>query len=325
MNRAQMNELLSPDYWIHEILGVRRLIEKNIKNVPGAFDPYFFETSRGLKQLVTVDMLAEKFLISVINGRFGQENIRVEGEEQLQQELDLRGEHRICVLLDTIDGTDLLERRFGNWCTAAIIFDPQKSEILGAFIALPPEHLSSVGWLYYATNKERGAFKKELRERGRKSNPSIPLTKLAVTKELRDASMCMYAQKSMNLLELLNLTMHPRLVEWLNKNLEIDSIRKKERRPELKFRFYNLAGNPMMARMPEGTVDVVFDLLGQAPHDVVPGAYIALQSGAVIGTPDGAGISFDGLAETLAQPGNSPIKYVIAANEKLFSDFARLL
>jgi fructose-1,6-bisphosphatase/inositol monophosphatase family enzyme len=47
-------------------------------------------------------------------------------------------------------------------------------------------------------------------------------------------------------------------------------------------RIYNLGGNPMMLKVAERTIDAVFEVVGQHPHDVVPGAYIARQAGAIV-------------------------------------------
>jgi len=38
-------------------------------------------------------------------------------------------------------------------------------------------------------------------------------------------------------------------------------IKAKNTLDEVKFRFYNLAGNPMMVRLADGIIDVVFDLI----------------------------------------------------------------
>lgn len=84
------------------------------------------------------------------------------------------------------------------------------------------------------------------------------------------------------------------------------------------FRFYNLAGNPMMARLAEGTVDVVLELDGQLPHDVVPGAYIAMKAGAVFGNIDGdKTFSEQELADFLLKPADQSIRYILAANKDL--------
>jgi hypothetical protein len=89
---------------------------------------------------------------------------------------------------------------------------------------------------------------------------------------------------------------------------------------EVKFRFYNLAGNPMMVRLADGIIDVVFDLKGQRPHDVVPGAFIAMMAGALLWDIDlQQSVSDSSSMNKLLHPGSSSIKYVLAANRVVSS------
>jgi hypothetical protein len=82
--------------------------------------------------------------------------------------------------------------------------------------------------------------------------------------------MCSYGQKSGNLLQLLKLHDKQTFIQLLNNNIkEEDRIKTDTIARDVKFRFYNFAGNPMMVKLAEGIIDVVFDLKGQKPHDVV--------------------------------------------------------
>jgi fructose-1,6-bisphosphatase/inositol monophosphatase family enzyme len=97
----------------------------------------------------------------------------------------------------------------------------------------------------------------------------------------------MYGQKWSALQTILSFSQKDAFMRWLENNKTEDRRRKTSADPELGFRFYDFAGNPMMARLGEGIVDVVFDKNGQAPHDVVPGAYIAKKAGGVMKDFDG--------------------------------------
>jgi len=93
------------------------------------------------------------------------------------------------------------------------------------------------------------------------------------------------------------------------------------RKEKLGFRIYNFGGNPMMVKIPDRSVDVVFDVFGQEPHDVVPGAYIATQAGAVLTDLDGKTID---LGEVLLKP-REKIRYVLAATDSLAAQLRSLL
>jgi fructose-1,6-bisphosphatase/inositol monophosphatase family enzyme len=259
--------------------------------------------------------------------------VLVLGEESLYKEgSDLRNESRTCVLIDMIDGTDLLQRGFSNWCSAVVVFEPAKKQIKAAFVALS----SRAPYLYFATQEKAGAFKKPLvddrptknRRYKKKRHTSTPIPLAGPTSDrlLRDASICVYAQKNKNFLELLALGRKRKLVSWLEQHIQLDKRKRKRAQEELKFRFYNLAGNPMMVRLAEGVVDVVFDLKGQAPHDVVPGAFIALKAKAVFGPPTGKPMMNETvLATKLLEPSKHRIKYVLAANTRVYREIVKLL
>jgi hypothetical protein len=103
MNKTQaLRTLLSPDYMIKEVVEVHRLIRRHIREAPDkAFKTYWDPTSR--KFLVAVDLLAEQLFINAVTARCGHENVRVDGEESLNENLNLQQETRTCVLVDMID------------------------------------------------------------------------------------------------------------------------------------------------------------------------------------------------------------------------------
>jgi len=241
------------------------------------------------------------------------------GEETLTASIDWRAEKKDCVLFDMVDGTDLMERGFANWCSAIVVFNPRRARIEGAFVAL------SDATMYYATERTDGVFKINLNDtieanRSRRQPISLRIPS-NIKKDFRDATVCMYGQKSKNLLSLLNLANErSRFPGWLQENIRLDEDRKSSRQQNLEFRFYNFAGNPMMARLAEGAVDVVFDLSDQYLHDVVPGAFIAMQAGGFLGsTKERREIKTGELAQMLFRPAEK-LSYILALNEELYQE-----
>jgi fructose-1,6-bisphosphatase/inositol monophosphatase family enzyme len=319
MEEVSLAELLSPKYMVDEILGVHRFVRSYIEEMPQeAFMIRWIPAGGGKKKpLAVVDALAEDLFAHRIARRFGGKNVRVIGEEKLNEEIDLEQEQesRICLLVDMIDGTDLLQRDFSNWCSAVVVFDPQKVEILAAFVALPRDSL------YFAT-RDGEARKKRLSDA--RDYPSVPLRGPAVDKGLTDSSICMYAQKCPNLRKLLELGQNEQFVEWLKENERVDEELKRNADGEVGFRFYNLAGNPMMVRLADGVVDIVLDLKGQAPHDMVAGAFISVKAGATLAKLTGEPLLVNELEQSLLRPGRSQVKYVLAAQEGIVKEIAKL-
>jgi fructose-1,6-bisphosphatase/inositol monophosphatase family enzyme len=326
MNEAGLKELLSPDYMMDQLRVVYEMMESHIRDFPQlAFQPHYQQHSDGsVKALLSIDLLAERFFMNCIARKFGPDKVAIYGEESLATDPDLRSESRICILIDIVDGTDLLERDFSNWCSAIVVFEPQQRKILGSFVHLRSERGQ---YLYYTTRDSR-VYKKPMLLTGKSLEPQrrsrweqvTPLRGPAQGRELKDASVCVYGQKSSSLLSLLSWNEREKLLSWL-KAMESE----KGTMQEPKFRFYNLAGNPMMVRLAEGIVDVVLDLKGQHPHDVVPGAYIALLSGAVMTKPNGDELKIEDLADSLCLPARSAIQYVLAANKPMNKELISLL
>jgi fructose-1,6-bisphosphatase/inositol monophosphatase family enzyme len=74
----------------------------------------------------------------------------------------------------------------------------------------------------------------------------------------------------------------------------------------------------MMMNLAIGTVDVVFDVTGVKPHDLVPGAHIALKAGAFLGDASGRALSEADLANMLLRPDDDGPPYVLASSEVLY-------
>jgi fructose-1,6-bisphosphatase/inositol monophosphatase family enzyme len=319
---SNLAALLSPDKMVKRIHGILlRTIRRKLRTrqlTESAFEPIYIP--RTAKHLVEVDLAAERDFQADISAEFGDE-FAVVGEESLTRDLDLRAEKRKCLLVDMIDGTDLLQHNFSNWCFAAVAFDPCEPKILGSYVALPNAMPLEVNrptdYLYFATDSS-GVGKKPLRV---KNNATLRFPPLNKNQKLRHASICMNTQKAQNLQAFLELAKNGKFAEWVAKTAA---------RKEPAFRFYNFAGNPMMVRLADsnvknGCVDAVIDIVGQAPHDVVPGALVALRSGAVMKDLDGRNITEEILAELLLQPGKNKLKYVLAVGPKLADEIIDLL
>ncbi len=70
----------------------------------------------------------------------------------------------------------------------------------------------------------------------------------------------------------------------------------------------------MKARVADGTVHAVFELRGQKPHDVIPGAFIAKQAGAIFCDLDGNDID---MGNAVLDPNSSDLRYVLAGSKSL--------
>ncbi|MBU4227392.1 hypothetical protein KJ987_03985, partial [bacterium] len=150
-------DLFSYKDLIKKILGIDRSIENTIKNGPRlAFSPIFRKTAKGNKLLAAVDLNAERTMRNILMNKLGKDKVFVIGEESFH-ETDLSKEtNKIIALMDMVDGTDLLERGFSNWCSAITFYrvnNNKEVKILGAFIAVRGDYI------YYATADRKGAYK----------------------------------------------------------------------------------------------------------------------------------------------------------------------
>lgn len=290
-------------------------IDNFVRNDPvGAFETV--QIGKQKKKALMVDVAAERaFKDTFINNKKkGLKSIEVHGEESLRnKDLNLEGRDGIFALADMVDGTDLLERGLANWCSAAIFFSPKGrrgQRILASFVALPS------GKVYYATAKDKGVRFKYLRsldqERSAKGTSGV--------RNLRKASVCFYGQKAKNFVALAKYPFFHHLATG-GKSLE-------------EFRLYTLAGIPMVVNLIDAKgetgrkIDAVFEVNGQKPHDVVPGAYLALKGGASVkNLATGRPMTLLDLEKTLLRPAadDSKIKYVIASTSSLSNELEQLL
>jgi fructose-1,6-bisphosphatase/inositol monophosphatase family enzyme len=240
------------------------------------------------------------------------------GEESPElADLDLAGEQRPVVLLDMIDGTDLLTREMGNWCSAMVVFHPPTAEILGSWVGLP---LGDRFKLYGATRSYEGAYLYAYDVLPGRSglrhvvpeDPERAMVRLRPQayrasrgRPLDDTSVCFYGQKRSRLMHLRDETDFP----W-DPSLADSG----------KLRIYTLAGNPMLAKLSEGRVSAVFEAKGQRPYDCIPGLYLARKAGAAVTGLDGRALD---LGRALLE--GKDVSYIAACDRRLLRELGRLI
>lgn len=286
---------------VHVVRQTLRVIKQDVTRDPEtAFTRVLVGDDR--KEALRVDVSAEDTAARTMrnwhNAKFGE--LEVYGEERLRnRNLDLSDSKNLCALVDAIDGTDLLERGLYNWCSTFVFFAPSRPEgcrILAAFVGLPS------GEVFLARADRDGAF--VTRSGGGPVLVKGPSTRGAI----KDASICFYGQKLGNLMATMACGLFTRMSETPNSKGT---------------RIYNLAGIPMMVKLVHHcvetarTIDAVFDVEGQKPHDVVPGAFIAKKAGAALVHLNGQDIQLHELENLLFKPAQNELKYVLAATKKL--------
>jgi fructose-1,6-bisphosphatase/inositol monophosphatase family enzyme len=237
-----------------------------------------------------IDLSFSSRLRYLILRKYGKQ-VRLLGEESFgKRDLDLAGEDRPIFLLDPVDGTDLLARQLANWCIAVLVYALNPVTVIAAFVA------DSYGQVYFAVDSQEGAFVVPADD-GEKPRCLRP----APTAEICDCYAAFYGQKGKNLRSVLSC---PALLE--------DSTGVK--------RIYNLGGNPMLAKVADGSMDVAFDLLGQKPHDAVPGLFIAKKAGAMLRKLNGEPLDW---RTALVKPDSERLSYVAACSGNLLDDLLR--
>lgn len=229
--------------------------------------------------------------------------IEIRGEESSLDDLKFNGE--VAALLDMVDGTDLLERGLGNWCSAMVLFN--KERVWASLIGMPN------GEVYFEHYSDAKAYVRQPLRPG-----TVPKREGITVAEkpdmrLRDASLAFYGQKPSSLLATTQNKPLLKVLESISKE-----ARDKRDQPDApRFRVYNLAGNPIMMKLIEGKIDAVIELSGQRCHDVVPGFAIALKAKASLFNIDtGDKITSSDLPNMLAKPRNK-FKYVMACSDSL--------
>jgi len=283
------------------------------------------------KDMLLADKIAEKVCAKFLIDRF-PDGICVLGEEslwQLPQDLDLTKSHverhggeptvvegpetKITAIVDMVDGSDLVERNLGNWCSAMVFFQPGRNpKILFSLVQ------NADGTIYGADEKGTFLLKSEsakgspLQELGGPETRKLRAQTIgkSVPQETAQIAICFYAQKYQHF-----ATIPSGLPIWV-----------KNSGAKQRLRIYNLAGNPMMVRLANGEhIHGVFEHVGQFPHDAVPGAYIGIRAGAELLDMAGNKITADDLAKALLKPSGSKIRYVLASSSELAVQLAGAL
>jgi len=286
----------------------KETLEEILRDCAGAFEAATIGTRA--KPLLAIDLVAERNAARELYRRFRGCGVLILGEESLRDEnLDLTNENRLVALLDMIDGTDLLEHGLSNWCSAVVFYYPPRREIVAAFVGLPDDGI------YFATKDSC----RPLKYRYRGTPHLVPVTGPSHVQSVENSALAFYGQK-------------PTAFSSVAKNkgflsyLETLEHKCSRHGKELKTRIYNLAGNPMAVRVIDGfsRIDAVFDLKGQAPHDIVPGAFIAHKAGASLCDLEGGPID---LAQILQRPADpkSRIQYILSSTVELSLELRQCL
>ncbi len=312
---------------------IRPQIVRAVKHETGLRHPTHTAPNGETKRMLTVDQIAEDKCIEILTGRFGNDKIRVLGEETLWPEqfkrLDLSKEHlqgygentkivpgpetRIVAIVDMIDGSDLIERNFGNWCSAMVFFQPTPRPVIlfslvhqadGKIYGADTEGTFLLRPLYKTVDDLGTLTGPQIRKLQRRRSQRV------LEEESQQIGICFYGQQYKNFAAL-----PPGFQSWIRNSPARERMR-----------IYNLAGNPMMARLANGEgVHAVFEHRGQFAHDAAPGAYIGSRAGGYLVDLSGDAITVDSLAARLMRPSGERIRYVLASTEELAVQLAKAL
>ncbi|MFN7139409.1 MAG: hypothetical protein ACK4UN_08730 [Limisphaerales bacterium] len=303
---------------------VRNIMEQVAEDAETALEAVY--VGKHKKKALCVDVSAEFDARRTFRRQMGRmqrgdfKKIEFFGEESLRDvSLDLSDSKKVCILADAVDGTDLLERGLWNWCSAFVFFHPSKTpgeRILAAFVGLP------TGEVYHARCDNEHAW---VTRGSASSTKPVRVEGPSDVKAVHQASVCFYGQKAGN--------MRTTLETGVLGGLEQSISDKKIKADEVTLRLYDLAGIPMMMKLIDHRaktacgIDVVFDVAGQKPHDVIPGAFIAKKAGVAFKNLKGEDISDTDLETLLLKPAavENELKYVLAATEELANSMIKLL
>ncbi len=274
---------------------------------------------RRQKEALFIDEEAEDQFLRALKREYNNgllHNVEVYGEESIKEETDFTDRDGYFALADMIDGTDLMERNLSNWCSAVVFFKPQNEEgsrIIASCVGVPS------GKIYYAHADDPRVFYKHPSLKSERVGGPSSITKL------NETSICFYGQKASRLKEVAELKLLDHLASLPQP--EKGANRKKNR-------IYTLAGIPMMIKLIDhqvknaANIDVIFEVGGQLPHDVVAGLYIAKKAGAtVFNLNTGNELTDVDLEKGLMRPGHEDerMKYVVTATRDLCMEILPLL
>lgn len=232
---------------------------------------------------------------------------------------------KIVALVDPLDGTKLEAREIPTWCIALVFYEREAGRILAATVG------QATGSIYFATADP--ITDAELDNESNRSDGSKSAT--AWRQVPRPEAPCQAGWFDLAAPEPLNLSSgtdidgkhvvafvapSPSAFLWASRFVEQAHVSD----PTLLGRVYNMGGNPMLAKIADGTIDAVIgfgDMDGptntrpQKPHDYVPGAWIACQAGATAIDID-TGKSLD-LESPLLHPDRPGRRYIVARTAAL--------
>jgi hypothetical protein len=275
--------------------------------LPEDMDRMFAPASVGptRKAMLAIDMVEECRATTCLRTLLRQSGYSgpppiIRGEESLfDPGLDLSRQSRPIVLQDTVDGTDEVEQGMAGWCSSMVVFLPSERRILAAVVGLPDRSL------YFALDGFVG--KCRLTGDDLSIAPDVhPLNGPSGVSSLADSVVSFYGHKPSRLVKLADDPRYRALLTRMGASTRA--------------RIRTQGGQPMMMRLADRygyrQVDAVFEMLGQAPHDVVAGLHIARLAGAALCDVDGGPVD---LAEALLRPATttSRLTYVLAASKAL--------
>jgi len=261
---------------VNQIVRQIRVVLKYIKNEAcdnptRTFEP--IESSITHKKMVYIDKAAENLLATKLKSIFNNDyDVEIYGEESLGlrrltevenigrfSATERRNRQKIVFLLDAIDGTDLYLKNLSNWCTAILVMNGER-KILGAFVGLPN------GTVYFSTDDIRFVVKVKS-----KAKP-IRVAVSTHNAQLKNITLAWYGQKAKNFLP---VARHKKFIQFL---------RKQQKTKASNFRMLNIGGIPLMMRLIDNVVpvDVIIELYGQQPHDMIAGGYLAQKANAIL-------------------------------------------
>src|SRR5664280_578995 len=144
---------------INAIRSTHKYIRSSLISNPGrAFEPLELKTTK--KNLATVDLMSERNAQHYFENKLKPYNPLVLGEESIRKDTNLSKENRLVILLDMVDGTDLLERGLSNWCSAIVFFYPPEQKIIASFVAV-----ADTSTVYFAVDDSDEVYKHNLKEK----------------------------------------------------------------------------------------------------------------------------------------------------------------
>ena len=276
----------------------------------------------GSKAALRIDHNAEERCIEEFRERC-KSSLFIIGEESLNELTDdenLRtcSSGKICVLVDMVDGTDLLEMNIPMWCSAIVIVNPTTPKILGAVVG------QASGEIYFTNSVQDGSFVSRAPSMDLNVAPtSSPLKGPSNVETLDSATVSFYGQKAKSFLSVSKKTVFHEMLEQQG-NSDAQG-----------FRIHTLSGNPFMVKLADRArnssgkiigrgIDAVFEISGQYMHDLAPGLFIAKKAGAYACDLDGKEITYESLAEALLTP-TRKMKYVLASTQRLADELVKAL